>query len=168
MWDIKLKATSKQTRKTNKHSQTHNSTVVSRGKGSGSKGEGGQTRGDRRWFDFGWWAHSAIYRSCIIELYTWNLYNLINQCFPNKFNRTKRYLKKKIVPGWVAQLARVLSHTPKGCWLNLQSGHIPRLWVQPPVGVCTIGNQSVFLSHIAVSLSHRCPSLSVSLSLKNQ
>ena len=30
---------------------------------------------------------NIIYRWCIIELYTWNLYNLINQCHPNKFNK---------------------------------------------------------------------------------
>ena len=28
---------------------------------------------------FGWW---TIYISCIIDMYTWNLYNCINQCHP--------------------------------------------------------------------------------------
>ena len=28
------------------------------------KGKGDQIRGDRRLFDFGWWAHYATYRSC--------------------------------------------------------------------------------------------------------
>ena len=31
--------------------------------------KGGQTYGDRRCFDFGWWAHNVIYRSCTIEMY---------------------------------------------------------------------------------------------------
>lgn len=30
--------------------------------------------------------HNAIYRWCGIDLYTWNLYNFINQCYPNKFS----------------------------------------------------------------------------------
>ena len=34
------------------------------------KGKGGQTEGDERRFDFGWWAHIAIYRCCSRELYT--------------------------------------------------------------------------------------------------
>lgn len=34
-----------------------------------------------------WWAHNEIYRSCIIEMYIWNLYNLIKQYHPNKFNK---------------------------------------------------------------------------------
>ena len=28
--------------------------------------------------------HSTIYRGCITELYTLNLYNFINQCKPNE------------------------------------------------------------------------------------
>ena len=43
----------------------------------------------RTCFDFGWWAHNAIYRWCIIDLYTWNLYNFINQCHHNKCNFKK-------------------------------------------------------------------------------
>ena len=35
-------------------------------------GKGDQIYGDERRFDFGWWAHNAIYRLCIIEMYTWN------------------------------------------------------------------------------------------------
>ena len=47
------------------------------------------------------------------------------------------------------------------------SGHIPRLQVQSPVGVCTGSNQSMFLSHIdtswSPSLSLLCLSVSFSL-----
>ena len=45
---------------------------------------------------------------------------------------------KKNVGGWVQ--------------FDSQSGHIPRLRVQSPVGVGTVGNRSMFLSHIDVSL----------------
>ena len=38
----------------------------------------------------GWWTHNTVYRWCIIELYPWNLYNFINQCHPNKFNKKEK------------------------------------------------------------------------------
>ena len=47
---------------------TDNNVVVARGKGVGRLGdEGGLIYGDQRWFDFRWWAHSAIFRCSIIE-----------------------------------------------------------------------------------------------------
>ena len=49
-------------------------------------GKGGQINGDKRLFYFGWCAHNAIYRSCIIVIYTWNLHDSINQCHTNKYN----------------------------------------------------------------------------------
>ena len=58
--------------------------------------------------------------------------------------------------GRLAQLVGVLSHTPKG-WgadrFDSRSGHIPRLWVQLPVGAYMGGNQSMFLSYTDASLS---------------
>ena len=36
--------------------------------------------------NFGWWTHNTIHRWCILELYTSNLYNFINQCHPHKCN----------------------------------------------------------------------------------
>ena len=62
MWNIKLKTTNAQNRKTNKKfTDTDNSLVViGRMKVGGVKGKGGQIYGDGR-FDFGWWAHNAIY-----------------------------------------------------------------------------------------------------------
>ena len=69
--------------------------------------------------------------------------------------------KKRIYPGWVAQLVGASSCTPKGCRFDSQSGQIPRLWVQAPVGEHLGGNQSMFLSHIDV-----CLSLFLLLSLK--
>lgn len=50
--------------------------------------EGGQQRqlyGDRGSLDFGQWAYNAVHRWCILELFTWHLYNVTNQCHPNKF-----------------------------------------------------------------------------------
>ena len=40
----------------------------------------------------------------------------------------------------------------QGCWFNSRSGHMPGLQVSSPVGVCEGGNQSMFLSHVIVSL----------------
>ena len=46
------------------------------GGGRVEEGNGG-VNGDGRRLDLGWWAHNALYRWCIIELYTWNLYNFL-------------------------------------------------------------------------------------------
>ena len=50
--------------------------------GGRKREEGGRglIYGGCRWFDFRWWANSAIYRSHIIKMYTWNVYDPINQC----------------------------------------------------------------------------------------
>ena len=40
-----------------------------------------------------------------------------------------KFLKENYDPGWVAQLVGALSHTPKGCGFDPQSGHMPRLQV---------------------------------------
>lgn len=31
-----------------------------------------------------------IYRGCPVEVYTWNLSNLVNQCQPGRFNKIKK------------------------------------------------------------------------------
>ena len=36
-----------------------------------------------------WWAHNAVPRSCVIEMCTCNLYNLITQSHPKMFNLRK-------------------------------------------------------------------------------
>ena len=71
MWDIKLKVTNKQTKQANKQTctDTDNNMVAARGKGI-VKSKGSHKCGDRRRFDFGWWAHNEIYRCRIIKLYT--------------------------------------------------------------------------------------------------
>ena len=56
-------------------------------KGVGEVEEGKEgIHGDGKRLDLGWWTHNTIYRWCITELYTWNLYSFINQCHPNKIN----------------------------------------------------------------------------------
>ena len=76
---------------TNKNKKQKLTGTSNREKGLEGSQEG-QIYGDEKRFDFGWWPHTAICTWCIIELYTWNLYNFINQCHPNKFNN--KFLKK--------------------------------------------------------------------------
>ena len=63
---------------------TGKSMVVTKGKGEWrvSKEWKGQIYGERRRFHSGWWAHYATDRWYIIELYTWDLCNLINHYYP--------------------------------------------------------------------------------------
>ena len=91
MWDIKLKATNEHKIKetnTHRHRQEYGGDQREGGWGT-VKGKGGQIYGDGRRFDFGWWAHSVIHRSCIIEPYPRDLYDLTNQCHPSQFNLKK-------------------------------------------------------------------------------
>ena len=60
--------TGKKQTKTYRHRQQYSG--YQKGRGRVIKGKGGQIYGDRRLFDFGWWAHNAIHRSCMIELFT--------------------------------------------------------------------------------------------------
>ena len=55
-------------------------------------------------------------------------------------------------PDWCGSVGWVSSCKVKGCWFDSWSGHMPGLWVQTPVGVCTGGNWSMFVSHIDLSL----------------
>ena len=54
-----------------------------KGVGKGKMGKGSQLYGDRWKLYFWWWAHCSVYRSQIRMLYTWNLYDFINQCYLN-------------------------------------------------------------------------------------
>ena len=74
--------------------------------------------------------------------------------------------QKVLCPCQVAQLVGALSLTPKGCGFDPQSGYTSRLWVLALVRVHMRGNQSMFHSHIDLSLSlslSLCFSLSLSL-----
>ena len=59
----------------------------------------------------------------------------------------------------VVQLTGARSCIPRGHEFDPLAGHIPRGWVQPPVGVCTGGNWLMSLSPMDVSFSLSLPSL---------
>ena len=52
--------------------------------------------------------------------------------------------------GMVQVVGESSSFRPKGHRFDPWSGHMPRLWVQSPVGACLRGNQLMFLSHINI------------------
>ena len=54
--------------------------------------KGGRIPGDGKRLTCGRWAHNRACTCHIIKLYTWNVYSVIHQCSPNKFN-----LKKKVI-----------------------------------------------------------------------
>ena len=81
MWDIKLKFVKR-----------YSNVGLPEGRRCGVE-VAGLIYGDRSWFDFRRWAHRAIYRPSVIEMYTLNLYDPINQYHPNKFNFSKFSIK---------------------------------------------------------------------------
>ena len=60
--------------------------------------------------------------------------------------------KQEKSPGQCGSVGWRSSCKVKHSWLYSRSGHTPKLQVQSPVGVCTRGNQWMFLSHIDGSL----------------
>ena len=90
-WVKKVKGLSKE-QKPQRHRQQY-SDYQKEWWGVGEKGKWG-INGDGRRFGLGWWAHNTIYRWCIIELYTWTLYNFINQHHSNKFNK---FFKEQLI-----------------------------------------------------------------------
>ena len=71
----------------------------------------------------------------------------------NRHQALKTDSKNHRGPARVAQLVGAWPRTPKGCRLDYQPGHIPRLPVPSPVGVHTGCNRSMFPSHNEVCLS---------------
>ena len=67
-----------------------------KGREEGEVGKDKQIHGGGRKPDFGRGAHSRVYRSWITILYTWKLYNVIKQCYPDKLNK-KKQVKSKII-----------------------------------------------------------------------
>ena len=62
-------------------------------------------------------------------------------------------------PKWCdSSVGWVTSHEVKCCRFDSQSGHMPGLRVQSPVGGCLRGKQSMFLFHISVSFPLSLPS----------
>ena len=74
----------------------------------------------------------------------------------------QKFKNKAVALDGVAPLVGASACKPKSCGFSSWSGHIPGLWVRSPLRVYMGGNQSMFLSHIDVSLSS---SLSLTLSL---
>ena len=56
----------------------------------------GGINGDGQRLDLGWWTHNTVYRSCVVGLCTWNLYNFANQCHPTKFNKEEKITKTNL------------------------------------------------------------------------
>lgn len=59
--------------------------VVAIGGGVDEESKRGQIYGNRRRLNFGWLEYNVV-DTCIIKFYTWNLYDVINQCYYNKYN----------------------------------------------------------------------------------
>ena len=64
----------------------------------------------------------------------------------------KVFFKFNSSPGQ-CELAGALSHRPKGCGFDSPSGHIASCGFDPPLGHVRKGKQSMFFSHISVSVS---------------
>ena len=88
--------------------------------------------GDNMRVGLGWWAHNAAYRWCILELYTWNLYNFTNQCLPNTFN--KKTFQCIVHSSWISTLGLMVRKT------NRSSGY--RCQLSLPGVIC--GNKFTF------------------------
>ena len=89
---------------------------------------------------------------CRIEIVT--LYEVLPVC-PAFYVIHMKILK--IGPGQCASVGWMSSLKAKCRRFNFQSGHVPGLRVRSPVGACTEGNQSMFLSHPDVSLPFSLP-----------
>lgn len=88
VWVFPLSIKNKQQ---NKLVDTENGMVVTRGgKGCGrAKCNGGQIYGNGKKSDFRWWVLNRVQRYWIIILCTWELRNISNQYYSNKFNLKK-------------------------------------------------------------------------------
>ena len=74
---------------------------VVEGMGEVEEGEGGISI-DGWNLDLGWRTHNTVYRWHVIELCPWNLYNIVNQCRPSKFNKQEmKELAQNI--GWISE-----------------------------------------------------------------
>ena len=62
-------------------------------------------------------------------------------------------VKCYISSDWCGSVGWSIICKPKCHWFNSWSGHMPRLWIQSPVGAHMRGSRSMFLSRIDVSLS---------------
>ena len=51
----------------------------------------GKINGDGQRFYLGWWTHNTVYAWWLVVVCTWNLYNFVDKCHPNKFNKNEEY-----------------------------------------------------------------------------
>ena len=75
----------KRTKQTHRYRQQNDRYQRGRRVREHEEGKGVQICGDGKTLGFGWWAHNVTYRWCMTASYTWNWYNVINQCYPNTF-----------------------------------------------------------------------------------
>ena len=68
------------------------SSMVSAGGEGGGRGSRGIDGDGRRLTRAG--AHHTGCRWCVVELYSWNLCNIVNQCHPHEVNKKKNTAKK--------------------------------------------------------------------------
>ena len=61
-----------------------------------------------------------------------------------------------LCPCWWGLVGWSIIPYTKRLGVDSWSGHIPRLWVQSPVGAPMAGNHLMFLSHVSYSLSGSC------------
>ena len=103
----------------------------------------------------GGWAHSAIYRGCIVGLYTWNLYNVINQCCPRKLKNVRMQSQLSYSVRMQAQFPRTLplAISQTSCPSLLSPPHLsPLLYTQgtllfQPLCNCCILCLKLFFRH---------------------
>ena len=73
---------------------TDNSVVIAgMGGVEGDRGGDGGINGDGWTLDLGRWTLNTVYRWCVAEVCTWNLYDFADQCDSNKFNKKEKMLK---------------------------------------------------------------------------
>ena len=99
-------------------------------------------------------AHSA---TCIIEMYTWNLYNFINQSYPNKLKIKKKYVRSVHVSAQNLPVAFYLNQYKS--WNLLKMESTPP-WLYHP---CFSGLLSLLLCLVHYAQCTQYPQLPSSL-----
>ena len=89
----------------------------------------------------------------ILLFFFFLIYLILNVLSNRRGSYVSTYEKSVTALANVTQLIGASFSTPKGCRFNSLSGHMPRLWVQSPVGVSMGGNQLISLS-LSLSLTH--------------
>ena len=93
--------------KSHRHRQQYGGLPEGRGVGGVAKGRGGQICGVGRWIDSGWWAHNAIYSSCVLECTLETNVILLTNVTPInlvKYINKMRFLHNLTYQVWMFQL----------------------------------------------------------------